>query len=25
LVTKEIMDSGSHLESLILPKAGSDH
>jgi mannosylglycoprotein endo-beta-mannosidase len=25
LVTEEIMDSGSHLESLILPRAGSDH
>jgi ribonuclease HI/exonuclease III len=25
LVTEDIMDSGSHLESLILPKAGSDH
>jgi exonuclease III len=25
LVTEEIMESGSHLESLILPKAGSDH
>ena len=25
LVTEEIMESGSYLESLILPKAGSDH
>jgi len=25
LVIEEIMESGSHLESLILPKVGSDH
>jgi exonuclease III len=25
LATEDIMESGSHLESLILPKAGSDH
>ena len=25
LVTKEILEEGSYLESLILPKAGSDH